>query len=1267
MADKNLRELSYKIDFNINENGLDKALNVEKKIDDGFKGIGESIGKVDNTIGQMANAMNGADKGAKNVAEALSGVSNNAEKANIQSKGIADTLKNFGSNVLGGIKGVADQLLGISNNSNKASQGAKNVTDSFKNINSSGLSSYNQALDFAERKLEIIGSQYAQQYKIARDLYTQYNNSVSAIGREAEATQKLHQQLLTAQAKELQLEQAVEKAGTAFEKEQQKASGVTQELGKQSAGAKNLASEFSNSFSVIDKLKSSLMGLGLGIGAGAGIKTAISNYAAFEQQMAGVHATLGQVSNSDMTVLSNKAIEMSNTYGISSKDVAQGAENLASAGFEAKQILDSLEPSLLLATAGQINMSDATNDVSTAIRSFGLQTKDAQHVVDVYAKAAADTNAAMPDMAAAMVYAAQPAHAFNQSLEETAAALGVLANAGIKGSIGGTRIQEIFSRLIKPTDNVYKLMQDLGFNAIDPLTHKMKPLHTLIGDLQKSLEGLNPAQKNAALAEIFGQEALTGVLALMQAGPDQIDQLTKSFQKSDGASKEMANTMNNTLSGSLRKLMANTTNTTNQIVKDTGIGVWISNIADTITAKGPAITNELLYISKVIGDFIKPFKDNWKEVKPMLEGVLAGLLGFKIITGIIGGVSGLTKAFQGLSKTASFLGITASAGQIFLVVGAIATLIGVMVYFYNTNKDFKDGVNSTFEALGQLKDIIMDDIVPVVGTFLTGVFQTVSNVFKDVMQVVGGVIEVFQGITDFVVGVFTGDWSKAWTGIKEIFSGIFKTVDGIVKGFEDTAIGSLTTVIQTAQKAIDIFNQANGTKITGTGAAGETGGSALSGGTSAINNYLKREKLPTAALGGYATGTNNATPGIHLVGENGPELLSFEGGERVVPANITSSLLNQTASSNVGDVVNQYNEAVTDILPYFVQYGKDINTNMSTGIDQNAPIVATSTNNLTANTGAQLSNFAIGTYSYGTAVGNELSQGLSDSSANLASTVKTLTDKVIEQFKQGFGIHSPSRVMYQMGSYLMQGLVNGMTSKDMEGFIGNWIGSMTSAAGGAVSGNLSGWITTAMALTGVGPEWYAPLASIIEHESGGDPMSINLWDWNAQQGHPSKGLMQLIDENMSEHHLPGMTNIYDPVSNIAAGIRLIQHDYGSVYNVPGIRALSQGRPYVGYATGTDNAASGLHWVGENGPELVNFGGGETVLNNEDSMNLATSIPYGNSGATIENNISMPINIYESKDPKATALEVEKVLREKFGELLDREMATIAIQLGVESV
>lgn len=286
---------------------------------------------------------------------------------------------------------------------------------------------------------------------------------------------------------------------------------------------------------------------------------------------------------------------------------------------------------------------------------------------------------------------------------------------------------------------------------------------------------------------------------------------------------------------------------------------------------------------------------------------------------------------------------------------------------------------------------------------------------------------------------------------------------------------------------------------------------------------------------------------------------------------------------------------------------------------------------------------------------NYLKQGIENKVNDVVDAAKKLGKKILDGIKDIFGIHSPSREMFKIGDYLMQGFMNGIKSTDMGSMIKNVFGDVTSIAKGALgkplgfilkplidsgafekvgstikgvidkginffsggssgaSGNLISWITTAMGLTGTDMSLLPALQSIAMHESGGDPKSINLWDSNAMAGTPSKGIMQMIDETFNRWALPGMNDIWNPIDNIVSAIRYMVGRYGSVLNVPGIRNLASGKGYVGYATGTDNATKGQHPVGENGLEIVLgkaykwFTGGEKVLNNSDSMNFLANI------------------------------------------------------------
>ncbi|OAA91330.1 transglycosylase SLT domain-containing protein [Clostridium coskatii] len=331
------------------------------------------------------------------------------------------------------------------------------------------------------------------------------------------------------------------------------------------------------------------------------------------------------------------------------------------------------------------------------------------------------------------------------------------------------------------------------------------------------------------------------------------------------------------------------------------------------------------------------------------------------------------------------------------------------------------------------------------------------------------------------------------------------------------------------------------------------------------------------------------------------------------------------------------------------EYGNwmpDFITGMNQGVINTTPVITKGITDMATNMTVPINNFVTSSNTLGVNAIQELSAGISSQTSNAVATAQDLATKILQGVKDIFGIHSPSRKMGDVGINFMQGFINKLKSSNIADVIKTVFGDIASLAngtlGGAISnivsnfinmgdlkglgstlqgimqygvgflsggGNIGQWIQLAMALTGVSSDWMGPLQEIIQHESGGDPNSINLWDYNAQHGDPSRGLMQLTGENMSDWHLPGMDNIYDPISNIAAGIRLIQHDYGSVYNVPGVKALAGGGSYVGYASGTNSANKGVAELAENGAELVtsrqfrNLKGGEHVYTAQETKGL----------------------------------------------------------------
>lgn len=279
---------------------------------------------------------------------------------------------------------------------------------------------------------------------------------------------------------------------------------------------------------------------------------AIKTGAEFESAMSRVQAISG-ATGKEFDALKQQAMELGASTAFSASEAAEGMENLASAGFNTNEIIAAMPGMLDLAASSGEDLASSADIAASTLRGFGLEAEQAGHVADVLAKNAADTNAAVADTGEAMKYAAPVAHNFGISMEECAAAIGIMSDAGIKGGQAGTSLRGALSRLAKPTDDMKEIMNKLGVEFFDS-NGKMISLTEQTKMLSEKMSNLTDKERNNALVTLYGQESLSGMLALVQAGSNKIASLTESYKNCDGAAAEMAKTMQDNLKASLEQV-----------------------------------------------------------------------------------------------------------------------------------------------------------------------------------------------------------------------------------------------------------------------------------------------------------------------------------------------------------------------------------------------------------------------------------------------------------------------------------------------------------------------------------------------------------------------------------------------------------------------------------------------------------------------------------------------------------------------------------------
>lgn len=272
----------------------------------------------------------------------------------------------------------------------------------------------------------------------------------------------------------------------------------------------------------------------------------------FESQMSRVKAISG-ATGEEFEQLKEQAMQLGADTSFSASQAAEGMENLAAAGFTTSEIMSAMPGLLNLAAASGEDLASSSDIAASTLRGFGLAASDAAHVADVLAANANRTNSSVADTGEAMKYVAPLARAAGLSLEETAAAIGIMANAGIQGSQAGTSLRGALSRLSKPTDDMTAAMDELGISFYDS-NGKMKSLTEQVGMLRQATEGMTDEQKNNYLVTLYGQEALSGMLALINEGEGSLGELTEAYRSCDGEAQKAAETMQDNLSGALEQL-----------------------------------------------------------------------------------------------------------------------------------------------------------------------------------------------------------------------------------------------------------------------------------------------------------------------------------------------------------------------------------------------------------------------------------------------------------------------------------------------------------------------------------------------------------------------------------------------------------------------------------------------------------------------------------------------------------------------------------------
>ena len=357
----------------------------------------------------------------------------------------------------------------------------------------------------------------------------------------------------------------------------------------------------------------------------------------FEAQMSSVEA-VSKATGYEFQQLKAKAEEMGAKTKFSATEAGQGMENLARAGWKTGEIIQGINPVLNFAIANAIDLGSAAGIVADGLSQFGLQAKDTGMFTDVLSATAAAANTDIGLLGETLKYAGAPAGSLGYKLQDVSVAMGLMANKGIKGSQAGTTLRSAITRLANPTGESAKAMKKLGISITDS-AGKVKPFATLMQDLRGKFNKLNDAQKAQMASTIFGQEAMSGMLAIVNSSDEDFNKMTDAIDSSNGATDRMAKTMSTNAKGSIAEMKS--------ALEGSAIKVF--------EALAPTITN----VANEVSDLANKFSQLSPETQNFI--VKAGMAAVA-----------LPPLVSGLGKTIS------GAGTLIKVGGKLATGLGLI-------------------------------------------------------------------------------------------------------------------------------------------------------------------------------------------------------------------------------------------------------------------------------------------------------------------------------------------------------------------------------------------------------------------------------------------------------------------------------------------------------------------------------------------------------------------------------------------------------------
>ena len=498
----------------------------------------------------------------------------------------------------------------------------------------------------------------------------------------------------------------------------------------------------------------------------------------FEAAMSKVSSISGATGN-DLQSLTDKAKEMGATTKFSATESAEAFQYMAMAGWDTKSMLDGIDGIMNLSAADGLDLATTSDIVTDALTAFGLSAKDSTHFADVLATASSSANTNVSMLGESFKYVAPLAGSMNYSIEDVSLALGLMANASVKGSMAGTSLKTALSNLASPTKSMASEMSKLGISMTDSNGNALG-LRDIIIQLREKFGKLSETEKAATASTLFGKEAMSGMLAIINASDADFNKLTDNISNADGAAKQMADTLNDNLKGDIT------------IAKSAleGFGITIYETLDT------DLRSAVQLGTKYIDELSKAFTDGGLQGAVKTAGDIFGEIATKAAENapkmIDSALQFIDSFANGIRDNSSRL---LSAGR-----SIVQAIIEGIINFAGYGSELIDGAVAIIENLilaisanesellkagESIIDSIVNGIVNLAnnaGTVVRGVVALIKSFIKSIKnnkdKLLTAAKEIVKAITDGLVSLLP----------KEVQTPVRKCIDAITKLFNSNGL-----------------------------------------------------------------------------------------------------------------------------------------------------------------------------------------------------------------------------------------------------------------------------------------------------------------------------------------------------------------------------------------------------------------------------------------------------------------------------------------------